>query len=403
MSRIFQAVQEVFKMMNDILKYFIERVVANYQILRLSGKVIVILVIFILILVVIFTIIIMLRIGFQYSLKDLKNIRTEYQITINRANGKKCNLIYEVLLFQKLIVIDDEILPIQNETKVLLDTSMMIGEKDRTYNIVSDEPKISMMQLFASSSSIILVFVLLYFDRYKDFDIIFKSIHNLKYQEYVISSNLGSLLFVFGFAISILFTIFIWVYVFSKSDWKKNSQLKSLLSSFEIVSMIPVFIAIIMFINVLFISPAAVTRQSMVPNYYEGDTIFVLHTEKYERFDVVIVLGEEGKYYPEYEVYTRNEYYIKRIIGLPGETVNLEYGKLYVNGIILDESEYLLSNMQTYCQSGNEYNVTESCSFVVPEGEYFLLGDNRINSLDSRLYGPYKSDNIYGKVIFKFR
>jgi signal peptidase I len=83
--------------------------------------------------------------------------------------------------------------------------------------------------------------------------------------------------------------------------------------------------------------------------------------------------------------------YIKRVIGLPGETVEARGGSVYINGQQLDES-YLNGN-NTFC--GND----EDCPLVVvPEQSVFALGDNRNNSQDSRTFGPVAVDRIIGKA-----
>jgi signal peptidase I len=86
----------------------------------------------------------------------------------------------------------------------------------------------------------------------------------------------------------------------------------------------------------------------------------------------------------------RTEPYIKRIIGLPGEQVEINNGTVYVNGTPLDEP--YVSSSTTWRGGG------EGSSLVVPEGEYFVLGDNRSNSSDSRVFGTVPMGNIIGKA-----
>ena len=90
-------------------------------------------------------------------------------------------------------------------------------------------------------------------------------------------------------------------------------------------------------------------------------------------------------------------FYIKRVIGLPGETVILQDGKVRiagsesVDGTLLDESAYLAPTVPTT----GEKRVTLGAD------EYYVLGDNRTMSQDSRFFGPVKMDHITGKVIFR--
>ncbi|MFA9465972.1 MAG: signal peptidase I [Velocimicrobium sp.] len=106
-----------------------------------------------------------------------------------------------------------------------------------------------------------------------------------------------------------------------------------------------------------------------------------------KRFDVVVFHSpvEEGKHW------------VKRVIGLPGETVQILEGKLYIDGKELTSDIY-----------GNgliEYTGVASTPYIVPEGTYFVMGDNRIgdNSWDSRYeeVGSIAKDQIWGKVFFR--
>ena len=84
---------------------------------------------------------------------------------------------------------------------------------------------------------------------------------------------------------------------------------------------------------------------------------------------------------------------VKRIIALPGQSVYLNRGKVYVDGKLLDEP-YLPDKTPTYA-----YEKNESEFFVIGRDEFFVLGDNRNNSTDSRTFGAVPRQNILGKVI----
>ena len=255
-------------------------------------------------------------------------------------------------------------------------------------------------RLIISSVSIVLASLTLLIRKYHDFDVIFKALYNMKYDNYVLSHNLGSMGFIVGFVLAILFTIFLWIYLYSKGNWQEKVSAKWVYDVFDIVSIIPVFVALVTIMNTFVISPATVQRTSMEPNYYEGDNVFILHTNNYERFDVVIVLAKEGVYNQYTGKYTKNDYYIKRVIGLPGETVEITGGEIYINGELLDDPTILKTGAATYCDVPSN-TPTTSCTFVIPEGEYFLIGDNREASYDSRALGPFKKEDLYGVVILK--
>ncbi len=85
--------------------------------------------------------------------------------------------------------------------------------------------------------------------------------------------------------------------------------------------------------------------------------------------------------------------YVKRVIGLPGDTVNIKNNTVYVNDIAIEEP-YLDDNVFT-----NVSGSVLSFPFKVPKGQYFVMGDNRENSADSRQWGTVPEENIIGKSI----
>ena len=88
--------------------------------------------------------------------------------------------------------------------------------------------------------------------------------------------------------------------------------------------------------------------------------------------------------------------YIKRVIGLPGDHIELKDGKVYLNGKELDESSYLPDGTETY---GRYDNIL--CDFIVPEGYVFAMGDNRSGSQDCRAFGCIPKEKVEGRVVFR--
>jgi signal peptidase I len=124
----------------------------------------------------------------------------------------------------------------------------------------------------------------------------------------------------------------------------------------------------------------------MMPNLSDQERIFinkfVYHWEAIERGDVVVFK------YPR----DTSKSYIKRVIGLPGDRVAIDEGRVYVNGELLRES--YVPDQYTDDRSYEE--------ITVPQHSYFLLGDHRNLSNDSRDFGPVYEKYIYGKAVFAY-
>lgn len=122
----------------------------------------------------------------------------------------------------------------------------------------------------------------------------------------------------------------------------------------------------------------------MLPNIKEGDRLIV-NTEygELKRGDVIVHL------YPR----DQTRFYIKRIIGLPNETIEIKAGKVFINDSELNEN-YLDQN---YNQSQSNLSARK-----IEAGSYFVMGDNRDNSSDSRLWGTVKKELIQGTLLLNY-
>lgn len=163
----------------------------------------------------------------------------------------------------------------------------------------------------------------------------------------------------------------------SSSFWKEFGKL--LLISLLIIIPFRMYIA----------QPFVVDGASMDPTFGSGDYLIV--DEISYRFKI----PERGSVIVfKYPRDTRKSF-IKRIIGLPGETVSIVDGKITIfnqnnpDGFLLDEP---------YIERGKQ----ETLSYTLGEGEYFVMGDNRLSSADSRIWGPVPAENIIGRPILQF-
>jgi signal peptidase I len=147
-----------------------------------------------------------------------------------------------------------------------------------------------------------------------------------------------------------------------------------------------VALALAMVIIVFFYQPVKVEGTSMAPLISDQERIFI--NKFVYRFEpigrgVVVVF-----WYP----LDRSKSFIKRVIGLPGETVEIRRGRVFVDDHWLTEP-YVPPQ---YADLGN-YG-----PFRVPDGEYFVMGDHRASSNDSRIFGPVPDRFIYGKAVFAY-
>ncbi len=160
----------------------------------------------------------------------------------------------------------------------------------------------------------------------------------------------------------------------------------------EIISMIVylAFIFVAVYLIITFVGQrTAVNGDSMEPTLSNGDNLIMdkltYHFRDPERFEVIIFPCPTN---PEV-------YYIKRVIGLPGETVQIKDGSVYINGEVLETDVYGITD-KTEAGIAHE-------SINIGEGEYFVLGDNRPISQDSRYdsVGLISRKEIEGRAFFR--
>lgn len=148
-----------------------------------------------------------------------------------------------------------------------------------------------------------------------------------------------------------------------------------------------VFALVIVFICRAFIfTPVAVKGESMEPTLENKDKVVISKLSGSDRFDVIV-----------FKEPVKDEQYIKRVIGLPGETVEMKDDVLYINGKPYEEP-YLENNNITSDFTLKELTGQEK----VPDGCFFVLGDNRMNSKDSRELGFISAESIIGEAKFRY-
>lgn len=159
----------------------------------------------------------------------------------------------------------------------------------------------------------------------------------------------------------------------------------------DIIQTIVVALAIFVIVYLFFFQPHQVKGNSMMPNFSNGEYLLTdkitYRFQEPKKGDVIIFTAPKNQ---EYE-------YIKRIIGLPAETIRIEGGEIFINGEKLKE-EYLSQKTKTH--SG--HFLKEGQLFTIPEGQYFVIGDNRDHSSDSREWGTVPKENIIGRAWLRY-
>jgi len=155
----------------------------------------------------------------------------------------------------------------------------------------------------------------------------------------------------------------------------------------ELAQVLAISLAIIIPVRYFLIQPFYVKGASMEPSFFDHEYLIIdelsYRFKNPDRGDIVVFR------YPN----DPKQFFIKRVIGLPGETVEIAAGQIKIyndkspNGLELDEKQYL----------DQDYTATNRTT-TLKSDEYFVLGDNRVASYDSRYFGPVKRSYIVGRV-----
>jgi len=180
---------------------------------------------------------------------------------------------------------------------------------------------------------------------------------------------------------------------FSKFSVKQQRTARVVYSLLSFVKIVCIGMVISLFLFIFVIQRNDVVGSSMESTFSDKDVLFVEPVTNffkgYERGDVV-TLDAAGL-----ESYEKENRLIKRIIGLPGETLKIENGYVYINGQKIEEP-YLDEGVLTLAPTA-----TGNMEITLGDNEYFCMGDNRSGSLDSRYLGPFVKDRIKGHVLVR--
>ncbi len=180
------------------------------------------------------------------------------------------------------------------------------------------------------------------------------------------------------FIISLILGFIVFYYLLKRYldlNWKKSLKVYALYNLFNLALFI-MLIIVVFFVRLNMYEPFVLRGASMEPTYKNNDYLIINKIDKdFKRNDVVV-----------YE--NKDNFLVSRIIGLPNDKIEIKDGKVFLNENILNED---FINIET---KGKFY-------LTLKENEYFVLGDNRNKSLDSRSLGPINKDSIRGKIFYE--
>ncbi|EEJ73073.1 signal peptidase I [Lactobacillus ultunensis DSM 16047] len=160
----------------------------------------------------------------------------------------------------------------------------------------------------------------------------------------------------------------------------------------DIIIMFAILMGIYYFIFSFFLSNETVSGPSMQPTFENGDRLIAVSHFTPKRNDIVILKAPDQK----------GALYIKRVIGTPGDMVTSKNDKLYINGKHIAEPYLNNSYERRDHRLGELYTNNFTLKERVPKDEYFVMGDHRDVSKDSRYFGFVKRSSLIGRVVFRY-
>lgn len=157
-------------------------------------------------------------------------------------------------------------------------------------------------------------------------------------------------------------------------------------SIWEFIKVVVISVAIVLPIRAYIAQPFIVSGASMEPNFHDGEYLII------DELTYAFRAPERGEVIVFRYPLNPSEFFIKRILGLPGEAVEIKNGKIFINGEVSPES---------YISAEIEKDTLPNLKAKLGENDYFVLGDNRPKSSDSRFWGALPKGKIMGRVLLR--
>ena len=307
------------------------------------------------------------------------------------------------------------------ETNQLNEQENEITENSETIEFEKKSNKGKLIALLCGFNiSTLAYFICKYFDP-------FKNLSDSEIQTYELLTYIKYFMYVSA-AISVIGLVVALLKLLKINIGFTKERIEKIIDILEWIIIFPICIAISTFCFSFVFTFTVVDGSSMNPTFKEGEQLLLSYRQNFDRFDVVVV-DVSAKVYPQAS--NNPDYdslYIKRIIGMPGDRIEyrprtVEGGdmvtELYINGEKVNEYFYDEEQAKRYLtfqtsHSANTFNMDYVCDIgseacvdngegvlVIPEGYYLILGDNRGNSIDSRVIGLIREEDIIGKITYR--
>lgn len=242
---------------------------------------------------------------------------------------------------------------------------------------------------------------------------------NLKSLEFIIASILAmTFVLLKGYRLLVISNILLMIALiislvivilnslFSFASWKEIA-LDVYYKAVDLLATLMIILTAIVFLTTYLVNTAIVSGESMSPTVEDSEKVVIFPSKQVKRFDIVVLEVDEDNIEASGNYLQNGELLVKRLIGLPGDHLKWEYGFLYINDEVVDEDYFENNGLRKYNLNLDAIFPYHDYEITLGANEYFVLGDNRLSSLDSshlygveRTTGTFKKTQIKGVVLY---